>query len=175
MLGVLKSFDLLKIQTFTCKKDKYDPLQVVCIKGVCLYDGLHVVHLLDVIDAADIVYQAACCCLQNPVVTLAWLVANLQLLAPLISLSIDINNFCEPLLRTKPLLIIATVYSVMSYVAILTTSNQNVNPLNLFNFAQSFRLEFAGVAIAGTVGYTVLVHGCRRLLHFYEKRRLHPA
>ena len=114
-------------------------------------------------------------CLQNPVTSLAWLVANVQLLAPLISLTIEINNFCEPLFRTKPLLILATIYSVVSYVAILTRSSQRVNPLNLYNFAQTFRLEFAGVALAGTVGYTVLVHGCRLLLRIHEQRRLHPA
>lgn len=136
---------------------------------------LHVKHMLDVVDAAAILYQCADCCLQNPVTSLAWLVANLQLLAPLISLTIELNNFCEPLLRTRPLLVLALVYTVVSYMAILTRSNQRVNPLNLYNFAESFRLELLGVALAGTVAYIVLVHGCRKLLQFHEQRRLHPA
>lgn len=136
---------------------------------------LLVKHMLDVVDAAAIVYQCAGCCLQNPVTSLAWLVANLQLLAPLISLTIELNNFCEPLLRTRPLLVLALVYSVVSYVAVLTRTNQRINPLSLYNFAQSFRLEFVGVVLAGTAGYIVLVHGCRKLLQFREQRRLHPA
>ena len=101
--------------------------------------------------------------------------ANLQLLAPLISLTIELNNFCEPLLRTRPLLGLALVYSVVSYVTVLTRQSHRVNPLSLYNFAQSFRLEFVAVIIAGTVVYIMVVHGCRKLLQFHERRRLHPA
>lgn len=100
--------------------------------------------------------------------------ANLQLLAPLISLTQDIKNFCAPLLRTKPLLIVALVYTVVSYVVILVQQIPSINVLSLYRFAQSFRFQFAGVATAGFLVYVLLVSGTRQILDRYEHRRLKP-
>ncbi|DBA88976.1 TPA: hypothetical protein ACH3X2_000200 [Trebouxia sp. C0005] len=111
----------------------------------------------------------------NPVTSLAWLVANLQLFAPLFSLTVDTKRFCEPVLRTKPLLITVGVYTILSYVAILVRPDQSINQLRLYNFSQSFRLQFAAVLVAGIVAYILMVHAARRLLHVYGRRRLRPV
>ena len=58
-------------------------MQVVCTKVVRLTTVPPLrKHMLDVVEAADIVYQSAQYCLQSLVASLAWLVANLQLLHP---------------------------------------------------------------------------------------------
>ena len=112
---------------------------------------------------------------QNPVTSLAWQVANLQLLVPLVSLTIGTSHFCEPLLRTRAVLVFASSYSVWSYLSVLTRTPQHFNPLRLYNFSQSFRFQFSGVAAAGTVLYIVMVHAWRRMLQIYEQRRLHSG
>ena len=111
---------------------------------------------------------------QNPVATLAWLFGYYQLLAPLISLSIDTKSFCQSPLRCKPVLIICLFYTFCVYFAILVRTEQFVNPLKLYNFSQTFRLQFAGMTIGGVVFYSILVNTCRRVMNRYERRRLSP-
>ena len=111
---------------------------------------------------------------QNPVVTLAWLYGYFQLLAPLISLSIDTKSFCQSPLRCKPVLIICLFYSFCVDFTILVRTEQFVNPLDFYNFSQSFRLQFAGMTIGGAVFYTILVNTFRRVMERYRRRRLSP-
>ena len=113
--------------------------------------------------------------LQNPVTSLAWLVANLQLFAPFVSLTVDTKRFCEPVLRTRVLLITVGIYTILSYVAILVRPDQSINLLRLFDFSQSFRLQFAAVLAASTVAYILVVNATQRLLHAYGQRRLQPV
>ncbi len=112
--------------------------------------------------------------LQNPVASSAWLVANLQLFAPFVSLTFDTKRFCEPVLRTRVLLITTGIYTILSYVAILVRPDQSINLLRLYNFSQSFRLQFAAVLAAGFVAYILVVNATQRLLHVFEQRRLQP-
>ncbi len=101
--------------------------------------------------------------------------ANLQLVAPLVSLTIDTKSFCQPLLRTKPVLVLVLVYHVLSYIAVLVRPDQSINLLHLYNFAQSFRLQFAGVAAASTLVYVSSVYGTRQMLGKCWQRRLQPV
>ena len=111
---------------------------------------------------------------QNPVVTLAWWFGYYQLLAPLISLSIDTKPFCQSPLRCKPMLIICLVFTFCVYFIMLVRTEQFVNPLNFYNFSQSFRLQFAGLTIGGVIFYATLVHAFRRVMNRHEQRRLSP-
>ena len=111
---------------------------------------------------------------QNPVVTLAWLFGYYQLLAPLISLTIDTKPFCQSPLRFKPVLLICLVFTFCVYFTILVRTEQFVNPLNFYNFSQSFRLQFAGLTIVGVIFYATLVHAFRLVMNRYEQRRLSP-
>ena len=113
--------------------------------------------------------------LQNPVSTLALLVADLQLLAPLVSVTLGTRRFCEPVLRAKPVLVTASIYTVLSYVAVLVRPVQSINLLNLYNFGQTFRFQFAGVLAVSTIAYIFVVGGARLLMIWYGRRRLQPT
>ncbi len=56
--------------------------------------------------------------MQNPVVTLAWLFGNLQLVAPFIGMAIDTKLFCVSPLRTRPTLVLILVFTILAYAAI---------------------------------------------------------
>ena len=103
--------------------------------------------------------------MQNPVVSCAWLVANLQLLAPFISLTVDTKKFCEPVFRSRVLLVFAIIYTSLSYVAVLVRPSDTINFLKIYNFTESFRVYFALVAGAGFLAYVLVVHCARRILH----------
>ena len=111
---------------------------------------------------------------QNPVLTLAWLCGYYQLLAPLISLTIDTTPFCQSPFRFKPVLIICLIFTFDVYLTVLVRTEQVANPLNLFNFSQSFRLQFAGLTLSGIAFYATLIHGFRLVMNRYETRRLSP-
>ncbi|KAL0027251.1 hypothetical protein WJX77_006828 [Trebouxia sp. C0004] len=110
----------------------------------------------------------------NPVVTLAWLFGYYQLLAPLISLTVDTKSFCQSPLRFKPVLIICLVFTFCLYVTVLVRTEQFVNPLNFYNFSQTFRLQFAGLTLAGVTFYASFIHAFRLVMNRYGQRRLSP-
>ncbi len=112
--------------------------------------------------------------MQNPVVTLAWLFGNLQLLAPFVGMAVDTKQFCVSPLRTRPTLVLILVFTVLGYAAILSRIGC-FNPLNFFNYSQSFRLQFGGQCFGGIVVYTTYITLFRRLVLWYERRRLSPA
>ncbi len=111
---------------------------------------------------------------QNPVITLGWFFGNLQLLAPLVSLTIDTKPYCESPLSTKPLLIMSVVLPALAYLVVLVRTESVWNPLRFFNFPQSFRLQCAGLSIAGTVFYGAFTAAFRRFVLQYDYRKLNP-
>lgn len=113
-------------------------------------------------------------CVQNPVVTLLWLTGNLQLLAPLISLMVDTSPYCQSPLKSKPILVISVVYTLLAYINIFVQTESVWNPLSLFNFSQLFRVEFGCITFGGVVAYLTLVRVTRRILACHEHRKLRP-
>ncbi len=113
--------------------------------------------------------------LQNPVVTLGWFFGNLQLLVPLVSLTIDTKPYCESPLSTKPLLIMSVVLPALAYLVVLVRTESVWNPLQFYNFPQSFRLQCAGLNVAGTVFYTVFTAGFRWFVLRFDHRKLSPT
>jgi len=111
---------------------------------------------------------------QNPVTSTAWLAANAQLLTPLVSMTVDTRQFCEPLHRTRPVFVIVATYILLSFVVVLVRPDQHVNWLSLYNFAQSFRFQFLGVAFGGLFAYIILVSATRLLLRQHQHRRVQP-
>ncbi len=109
--------------------------------------------------------------MQNPVTTVAWLMANLELLAPLVSITIDISKFCAPLIRTKVFVAFAAIYTSLSVVLAFVRTDR-LNLLSLHNFPQSFRYHFVGVASAGLLMYIVVVQSIRRALKHREQRKM---
>ena len=78
-------------------------------------------------------------------------------------------------MRSKPMLLVALVYTAVAYGSILSPLQLVYKPLALFDFPQSFRWQL-GVQIAVlTVVYTVVIRVTRRILACYERRRLRPV
>lgn len=113
--------------------------------------------------------------LQNPIVSLAWLVTNLQLLIPLLSQTIGIHDYSERLIHTRLILGVMILHGVLSYLCVLVRSAHHVGPLHLFDFAQSFRLQLAGVIVAVSFAHIVVVNSCRRVLQFFAHHRVRAA
>ncbi|DBA94075.1 TPA: hypothetical protein ACH3X1_001723 [Trebouxia sp. C0004] len=111
----------------------------------------------------------------NPVITLGWFFGNLQLLAPLVSLTIDTKPYCESPLNTKPLLIMSVVLPTLAYLVVLVRTESVWNPLQFFSFSQSFRLQCAGLSVAGTVFYAVFTAAFRWFMLQYDHRKLSPT
>ena len=112
-----------------------------------------------------------CVILQNPVVSVVWMFGNLQLLAPAAGMASDTRAFCQPLLRFKPALVVFVVITSLAYVDILV-KNHVFNPLNLYNFPWSFRLQFGGQCLGGIIFYSVLVISFRQLMDVYTHQRV---
>ena len=109
--------------------------------------------------------------MQNPVTTVAWLMANLELLAPLVSITIDISKFCAPLIHTKVFVAFAVMYTSSSCVLAFVRTDR-LGLLSLYNFPQSFRNQFAGVATAGLLIYIVVVNSIQQALKNREQRKV---
>ena len=120
--------------------------------------------------------MTVCIAMQNPVVSCAWLVANLQLFAPFISLTLETKKSCEPVLRSRILLVFAFMYKNLSYVAVWVRPNDTINLLKIYNFTESFRVYFALVAGAGFAAYVVVVHCARCVIDVFSQkhRRVQP-
>ncbi|KAL0048212.1 hypothetical protein WJX82_010068 [Trebouxia sp. C0006] len=65
----------------------------------------------------------------NPVITLGWFFGNQQLLAPLVSLTIDTKPYCESPLSTKPLLVMSVVLPTLAFLVLLTDHQERVSAL----------------------------------------------
>lgn len=114
-------------------------------------------------------------CLQARVVSWAWVIADISLLAPLVSLTIDTRLFCQSIWRSKPLLLLVLVYNVGAFVFLTARPIRHLNIASLADeFPQSFRWEALGIVIAGVFAYAIMVNGSRRLLSRLARPRVHP-
>ena len=124
---------------------------------------------------ADESLVEACCAVQNPVTSLAWLVAIFELLGPLVSLVIDTHNFCQPALQYKPIMFMALLYLTMDYVAALGNPKHWGNIFAQYDFAKSYKRTFALTITVEAVCYGILTYSLRNLLQLYKRRRCMPA
>ena len=108
--------------------------------------------------------------LQNPVSSLAFLVANALLLIPLASLTAATNRFCKALLCNKLFLIFAIIYTLLSQIFVLVRPSKSINLLSLYNFTQLFRFQLFGAVIAACALYMALL-----LLTYYALRKIRQA
>lgn len=125
-------------------------------------------------DTADTVMM-----MQNPVTTIAWLSADVSLLGPLVSLTIDTKEFCLGLFRTKVVLLFSLTQGIMVCFTVLLRPHHHAifmsTFLRLYSFQHSFRFEVAGLILAGIVAYAIVVNASRRLLDRLQRSRVHPA
>ena len=115
------------------------------------------------------------CVMQNPVTTLAWLVAIFELLGPLVSLVIDTKNFCEPALRYKPILCLTVLSLVLNYVIALGHPHSWGNIFGQYEFPWSYKSLFAWTIILEGAIYGGLVFCMRSFLQQLQQRRCVPV
>lgn len=113
--------------------------------------------------------------MQNPVATLVYLNGNMQLLAPLISLLLETQFFCQSALKSKPMLLLSLFYLMTAYGSIVAPLQSLWNPLGFFNFPQSFRWRYGCAIAVSTLVYATLIRVTRRILACHERRRLCPG
>ena len=111
---------------------------------------------------------------QNPVATLVYLNGNFQLLAPLISLLLETQFFCQSALKSKPMLLVSLLFLILAYGSIVAPLQSIWNPLGFFDFSQSFRWKHGCAIAVSTLVYTALIRMTRRILACHEHRRLRP-
>ena len=70
---------------------------------------------------------------------------------------------------------VSVLYTLLAYFIILVKNESVWNPLSLFDFSQSFRLEFGCITVGGVVAYLTLIRLTRRILACHEHRRLRPV
>ena len=115
------------------------------------------------------------CGVQNPVPTLAWLVANFELLGPLISLMVDTRRFCEPALRFKPILLLLLVSLSLSYTAALGRPGLWGNLFMQYEFPLRFKVLFAWSVALEATSYGIICHTLRLALQRFQQNRVTPA
>ena len=113
--------------------------------------------------------------MQGPVVSSAFLVANMQLSVPLLSLSVESKRFCQPFLRSRLLFIIIVVYTMLSYAAILVRPDDvHLNPFQVSNFSRSYRIKLALLVTGGQFVTFVTALALQKLLSRRQQRKVSP-
>lgn len=69
--------------------------------------------------------------LQNPVNTFAWLIANFELLGPVISLGVDTRLFVKPIYKTGFYIPVALAYLILSVLSIMAGPVHRANIFHL--------------------------------------------
>lgn len=113
--------------------------------------------------------------MQNPAVSLAWLVANFELLGPLVSLVIDTKNFCEPALRFKPIFFLTSFYCTTAYIALLGRPDGWGNTFAQYDFPSSFKPQFAWRMTVEATTYGIVTYTLRLVLQRFKRRKCAPA
>lgn len=113
--------------------------------------------------------------MQNPVATVVYLDGNMQLLAPLITLLVETQPFCQSALRSKPMLLLSLFYLVVAFGSIVAPLQSICNPLHLYDFPQLFRWQHGSAIVVTTLVYAVVVNVTRRSLACHDRRKLRPV
>ena len=112
--------------------------------------------------------------MQNPVASSAWLTADMQLLLPLVTLTVNTKSCCEPLWRSRPVLVIAVIYVLLALIAAMVRPLPGINLLRLYNFPQSFRWQYTGIVMGSILAYAVWMGITRILLMRRQQCKVHP-
>lgn len=83
----------------------------------------------------------------------------------------DTRSFCQPVLRYKPLLALWCMITTLAYLDILV-KNPLAHPINLYDFRQSFRLQYGAQCLGGIVFYCILVVSFRQVVDLYTRQRV---
>ena len=101
---------------------------------------------------------------------------NVQLLAPLIGLTIDTKLFCQSIFRSRLLFVLVVGYTSYACIGVLTSPSKAFLLLGLsHDIPQQFCYEWFGTTVCGILTYALVINGARRILHRVDQRRTHPS
>ena len=113
--------------------------------------------------------------MQNPVPTLAFLVANFELLGPLMSLLVDTRRFCVSALRFKPILLLILLFLCLAYTAALGKPAVWGNIWLQYEFPSHFKVLFAWSMALEATTYGIICHTLRLALQRFQQRQVTPV
>ena len=106
-------------------------------------------------------------------------VGMIQVLAPLVSLTIECRSFCKPPLRTKPMLFAILFYLVSSFLLLLLGQghfgSSVLYPVKLFHFSRQFKYQNYLLVLGNGVAYAIVVMTTRRMLAASDRHQIQPA
>lgn len=112
--------------------------------------------------------------MQSPALSVAFLVATLQLLVPLASLTMVTNSFCQPLLHNKQFLVLAVMYIVLSGSVVLVGPVHSFNIFGLCSFTQSFKFQLLVVTTIACFLLLLLLKLLRAVLDQLSQNKVEP-
>ena len=112
--------------------------------------------------------------MQNPVNTPMWLMANVELVAPIISLAVDTKLFVEVVFR-GPLLLLTAVYACLATAGIMAGPAKHGNIFRLYRLSQLFRFQSEAFVVGQTMLYLALITLTHYGLKHYFRRKVMPS
>lgn len=103
-----------------------------------------------------------------------WLTANVQLIAPIISLAVDTKLFVKFIFR-GPLLLFTAVCVCTASTLLAAGHPTSGNVLRLYRLPQRFRFESEAFALGETAFYLLLISLTRYMLKRYFRRKVVPS
>ena len=92
---------------------------------------------------------------QNPVVTVAWSVANYCLQGQIMGWKVDTWPHSQGPGSNKPLIIVSLLIAIFAHVFVAAGFLFTKQPLSLYHFPQRFRLEFYGILLTSAFIFVV--------------------
>ena len=84
----------------------------------------------------------------------------------------DTRAFCQPILRSVKLSIVCSVLIGWAYVNIVVRCSPSFNPIQLYNYPQSFRLLLGALCLPGIVFYCIVIISFRQAVDVYTHQRM---
>lgn len=116
--------------------------------------------------------------MQNPVNTMMFEVGLAQVLAPVVSFTIECKRFCQHPLQHKPTLFMYFFYIVPINVVIMagpgSSKHAIFHALKIYKFPADFRYHMELLLVCTAAVYAVAVHVARRILNAKQEHRIRP-
>lgn len=102
-----------------------------------------------------------------------WLTANVQLIAPIVSLAVDTKLFVKFIFR-GPLLLLTAVCTCTATLLLVAGHLSHFNILHLYHLPKHFRFQSEDFALGESAFYLLLISLTRYILKRYLRRKVVP-
>lgn len=103
-----------------------------------------------------------------------WLIANVQVLAPIVSLAVDTKRFVKFIFR-GPLLLLTAVYACLATAGLMAGPAKHANIFRLYSLPQLFRFQSEAFMLGMTTLYIILITLTRYGVKGYFDRKVVPS